>query len=912
MNSQHEFDAVVRAACEGATVLTGNTRATRFLLAACDRKLGAEAQAWKTPDILPFGTWVQRCFREAQIAGSTELVLLNHRQSLALWKQCIADAPGTTDLLRPTNASGQASQAWTLIHEYRIPLNHSFESTSQSKAFATWAKRYRQLTERNGWTDSARVADELVKVLDRDPELLPSRILLWGCGELTPQARELIAAVAASGRTVEVHEIRVSGWEHARRIACDDSIVELRRAAMYARDVLKKNPAKRIGVVLPNLRDQRARAEAVFTEVLHPEFYVGADARTAFEISLGEPLGNHALVRAALMLLRFAINEMKYQELREFLTSPYLGGFDEESQERARLCRWLGENGPERTSVRRLLREINPAEQTGRAAEELKGIEVPRLRKILGQIARVEGLPTRAAVSEWVTEFGKLLRKAEWPREDGKKLGSANFQAYRKWMELLSDLASLDLTQGAVTFAEAVEEVTRAADAQTFAPENLGAAVQLMDVDESAGSLFDELWVCGLDDETWPRRVSRNAFIPTQLLRGAKVPGSTPESLAEQATKEMERLLASAPTLMLSYPLSEGDRKLRMSQAIARAAKCDWEQLGISAEPSWIERMRGSNPEELLDSRAPALTDAELMHRGTSLVEKQAACPFRAFAELRLGARQQDEPAAGIEPTQRGNLIENVLELFWMAGRDLENMRGLPPEERARLIKDGVERAVRRELGEGETPAEKRLRAIESDRLAGLTEEWLQVEEKRTPFIRVRHQQSFEYEVAGVRLKGRIDRVDWSVNHDGEVVIDYKSGASAYNKRSWETPRPKMPQLPLYAAYLQSEGKKVVGVGFGLLNTAKSKIEGIAVSNDVFGCYSQLPKWAKSSLEEQIEEWTREVEKLVSEHLAGAAEVDPKVPPSRGASTCQYCHLHSMCRISDAVLVDDDEENGDE
>jgi RecB family exonuclease len=178
----------------------------------------------------------------------------------------------------------------------------------------------------------------------------------------------------------------------------------------------------------------------------------------------------------------------------------------------------------------------------------------------------------------------------------------------------------------------------------------------------------------------------------------------------------------------------------------------------------------------------------------------------------------------------------------------------------------------------------------------------------------VRHQQDFEYMVAGVRLKGRIDRIDRSVTHLGEVILDYKAGAASnYKRKSWEAPRPKAPQLPIYAAFLQSQGHEVVGVGFAILNTAKSEVEGIATSNEVFGCSSKLPKWAKPTLREQIDAWAAEIEKLVREHLEGAAQVDPKTPPSSSGSTCQHCHLHAMCRVSEAVIADGDGEgDGDE
>jgi ATP-dependent helicase/DNAse subunit B len=324
--------------------------------------------------------------------------------------------------------------------------------------------------------------------------------------------------------------------------------------------------------------------------------------------------------------------------------------------------------------------------------------------------------------------------------------------------------------------------------------------------------------------------------------------------------------------------------------------------------------MGGVTAEEMEDAVAPPLTDAELMHRGSSLLELQSGCPFRAFAELRLGATDANEPSVGIEPRIRGNLIEDVLDAFWQDARDLENLRGISANDRKMLIARAVDQALRKHLADNESAVEAAIREIERARLEELTSEWLDLEEKRAPFDQVRHQQKFEYTVAGVQLRGRIDRIDRSITHLGEVIIDYKAGAGArYKRNSWETPRPRLPQLPLYAAYLQSEGKTVVGVGFGILNTAKSRVEGLASTKDIFGNNQHRPKWAKSSVEEQITAWAQEIERLVKEHMDGAAQVDPKVPPSRSSSTCEHCHLHAMCRVAELTVIDGDEEvDGDE
>ena len=64
------------------------------------------------------------------------------------------------------------------------------------------------------------------------------------------------------------------------------------------------------------------------------------------------------------------------------------------------------------------------------------------------------------------------------------------------------------------------------------------------------------------------------------------------------------------------------------------------------------------------DERAPKLKEAQASG-GTGLFKDQAACPFRAFAKHRLGARSLDEPEIGLSPMQRGQLAHECLQLFW-------------------------------------------------------------------------------------------------------------------------------------------------------------------------------------------------------------------------------------------------------
>ena len=109
-----------------------------------------------------------------------------------------------------------------------------------------------------------------------------------------------------------------------------------------------------------------------------------------------------------------------------------------------------------------------------------------------------------------------------------------------------------------------------------------------------------------------------------------------------------ERLLASAPEVILSVA---GDRA-RCAAAAESAARGDRREStrprsGASRAWRWpaARAVRRSSRSPM--RRMPPVTAGEGARGGARLLELQAACPFRAQAELRLGARALDEPAVG-------------------------------------------------------------------------------------------------------------------------------------------------------------------------------------------------------------------------------------------------------------------------
>lgn len=167
----------------------------------------------------------------------------------------------------------------------------------------------------------------------------------------------------------------------------------------------------------------------------------------------------------------------------------------------------------------------------------------------------------------------------------------------------------------------------------------------------------------------------------------------------------------------------------------------------------------------------------------TSL-EDYADCGYRFFAKRILYLRGLDEPEdlETLSPLDRGSLVHSALERFFKLQRE----RGRPAVEERWTDADAaellaiVDEEFRSLEAQGKTGvpvySEHDLRAIKADLIGFLGED----SEFRisTGAIPTEFEGSVSSEVAGVRLRGKYDRLDRRPDGSAAWVIDYKTGRS--------------------------------------------------------------------------------------------------------------------------------------
>jgi probable DNA repair protein len=838
------------------TIITGTVAAARQLVANHDAARRAEGHAvWESPDILPRDAWVRRLWEEcAWNDPAATPVLLTRWQELALWEEAIQSTE--RDVLLNAHATARAAaEAWQLLHAWEAPLEAlleapfgiaAFERTEDAAAFAMWMKRVQRRLTEHGWITAAELPRALhqriaLGTLDRGatpPEL-------FGFDEIAPADRRLFDVLGATVRDAPACA------SEPQSAMCHDSVDELTRAAAWARHRLEARlpdqASMKIGVAIPGLAAVAAVAERIFDDILHPAFGFDCGAR-AFEISPGPALAASPMISTALLLLRL-IDGLPREEAALLWRSPFLGIDREEG---ALLDIELRRAKADPVSLR-----------TGSVAR--------RFPTLVDFAARSH---ERARPSQWSEIFARAVSLGGWPGT--RALTQTEAETAEAWKDLLSEFARLDSVISSLGRSGAISNLQRMAEAARLPRERGDAPVQILDIADTAGTRFEALWIAGLEAGAWPRRVQPNPFLPLALQRAANMPGSSADREFVYAQRVTARLFTSANEVVCSYPAhaaatdkSEPQQAspfltglpvLPEAPAYAGTALLGVFQYGPELEPR--------PPDANL--ALPPGTDTR---GGSRVLANQSACPFRAFAVHRLGAKEMDEPDVGLSALDRGSLAHRVLELLWGELGTGERLNALPREALDALVSKCTRSALEKYFAKHDpSPALAAFGALEQARLERLIRKWLEIEKTRRPFTVAYNELECAVEVEGLRLNVRVDRIDRYA--DGtHAIVDYKT-SKKLSADMWEGERPAEPQLPLYAITSEVD---VSEVAFAQLATVKQgwiSVEG-------------------AELKGLLPQWTAVVHKLAADFRNGHAEVDPREKPS----PCDLCALHALCRI---------------
>jgi probable DNA repair protein len=884
---------IAEALERGAVVVTGNQRAARALRRGFDRRNRERGLAnWAPPAVIAWDAWMAALWRELLIEGHAEPMLLNRTQEHALWRAALKADTELASLRTVDALAEMAAEAWRLLCRYEGQLRlREAEGSSDTRAFQWWARALERRCRTQGFLAQAQLEEALRGAVDNGLLRMPAGgVVLVGFDGMTPAQTKLVEALHSAGVAVEELRPAVDAVQRTLVEAADEQ-GELRVAARWVREFLEKQPAAKVAVIVPGLETQRREIDRVFREVLAPELEdirASSEARP-YEFSLGVALAEMPMVATALDLLRWAAGALPLERVSALLLSRHFAMTSEERRVRAEFDAF------ELRKTWMLRPEISldglfaAVEVSKRRARLLRLLGV--LRSMRAVANRLQGMTARTN-AEWAAGMREFLQAAAWGSGAGET--SVEFQTRRKWESALDELATLDFDGTQLEFAQALEALERIARQTTFAPESRDAPVQVMGPLESAGGSFDVVWFLRAGDLSWPVVAKANPLLPWAMQRELGMPGVDATRDAEQARRVTERVAGSAPTVVFSYATESADGRQRASQVLE----------GLKLEETTAAELLAPESahvvvelEEVEDDATVAALPDRVIRGGAAVLQAQAACGFRAFAEHRLGSTELESVELGMDALESGNVVHKVMEAFWGQVKTQDGLREMTPAERHAALDAAIGEGLKKIAQLSASNWDAAYVEMQHARLQRLLRPWLEHELARPKFtVKQREETASNVQIGPLHLSVRMDRVDETAG--GELVIDYKTGRAATN--DWLSDRPDAPQLPLYAVV--SNAERLGGVAFARLRVGKEMgWKGYAAGE---GVLLKPDRIKTGSFAAQVEEWREVLTKLAEQFAAGDARVLPKIYPK----TCKYCGQRLLCRVVGAELEETEEE----
>jgi ATP-dependent helicase/nuclease subunit B len=874
-------------------VVPSRQRSEAVRLAYAAGALERQATVWRSPDVLPIEAWKTREIERRAAAGEWLPRLITPAEEWLLWRQATAQLTRDLDLVAPGPLADALRRASRLAQEFRIDLErlHSAaggETRLLLSAFQSVSDRLRALG-----------ADTAAHVGQQVPCLGGGRhVVFAGFALVTPGLRRLMENRERQGCASVVRAVPAASGQ-TRVVHANDSTDELERIAEWCRQRVESAPGARLMVQLPGAPEARERLVTLIRQNIDARSAVLGDLVRAESDGLatiegGLPLSRAPIVAHALQALQWLDAGSEFEEFSAWLCAPHWSLRD---ADRARIDLWLRD---------RVSLEIEPRTLL-RALEGMPPRSASVARELALQVsAALKELPSGPlSPRQWSERFDAALNALQWP--GARALDSNEEQTRARFTELLDDFGQLAAVAGTISRKDAVQWLRELATRTAFRPASGDALVTVTPQLIDPIARYDAIWVAGLHADAWPVPAQPDPFLPVSLQLDAGIPAATSDGRAAEARALLAAWQSSTPDLVLSTPLRAEDVQLSPSPFLAAFPPAETPAATGESRSIWLPlRVRREGLTESVDDSAGVpWVLSQPLPSGTRSVELQNLCPFRAYAEMRLGSSDLDVPEPGVPPDVRGMLLHAALERLWRELRDSSALASQGSASLDALIAGCVEGAANEIMGRvsegGRTSAQQR----ECRRAVRLIRALCDLERRRPPF-RVREAElKRTLHLAGALLNVRIDRLD-ELSAGGLAILDYKSGRPTPG--DWYSERPSHPQL---LAYLASVGNEAVAMATISVTAREVRFDGVALDSTLLpkvrgvellppeqgaqqGPASDLGAQRAASWAHWQREWRARVEGLAADFVAGRAAVDPR------PKACEWCQVVGICRISDA------------
>jgi ATP-dependent helicase/nuclease subunit B len=491
-------------------------------------------------------------------------------------------------------------------------------------------------------------------------------------------------------------------------------------------------------------------------------------------------------------------------------------------------------------------------EKFSQLAEPEQALHQPLAR--LRQAASLLEQNRKHTLAEWLAALQQsldVLGIAQGLRQD--EAGQQLLHALENWQQELHG------DEGRYRYAEWRRWLAQQLDVETFRDSSIDSPVRFTHLAATRWRAFDAVLLLGCDADHLPSVADGGSFFNDAVRAALNLPTRSFHSVRQR--DDLHALLALNDTVLVTWQMDkDGEARLLSPflQLLRDAQGGDSAETGLHACLAAEDAQSVAMP--LAQQPAPVVA-AERVPQSVSIsgYNSLVACPYQFHARHILKLNELDEVQEAIEKRDYGERVHGILQRFH------EQYPQVSGNDAAELL------AVLRRISE-ETFAD--LLAQDFTARAWLARwqqslpaylEW-QTEREAEGWRYSGAEQAFDWPLEGIRLRGRIDRLD--ARGEETLVLDYKTQSDTLLRNKLKEPGEDV-QLACYAYAHEAAEAAFVSIENG-------KVKLVAPKEDV-------PLLAQLNIER--------LEQVMAALRGGAGLVANGID-----AACAHCEVRGVCR----------------